>query len=94
MINFVSDYIKEREEKKRQNLIENYEGRMDSINLRNMQLIYQINDSKKEIDSLKKIKSKIYLKEYEKKMNVINDDNAANHAEWMDSILYEVKHSE
>lgn len=73
-------------------LIETYQLKIDSINLVNTKLVETIQVLDREVDSLKDSKIIIY-KEYDKKVDVINDASAADHAKWMESVLIELKNN-
>lgn len=70
-------------------LIEMYNVKIDSLNIVNHSLDWQIAKLELVIDSLEKIDKKIIIN-YDKKINLINDASAYEHAEWMDSILYKL----
>ena len=72
--------------KDRKQIINEYElkiSKLDSINT-----VLKVKDSilTEKIDSLKNEKQIIYIK-YDKKIKFVYDASAANHAEWLDSIV-------
>lgn len=73
-------------------MIEKYELKIDSINKENTILVEKIEQLDREVDSLEKVKSKIYWK-YAEEIKAINDASAANHAKWLDSVLLKLKNN-
>ena len=88
----IISYYKDKELKKDQKTIELYEGKIKVLNEEGTKMIDQIKVLDYQLDSLKKVKAIIHTK-YEEKVNVIYDATAAEHAEWMDSILTELSYS-
>lgn len=91
-ISSLSSYWRNKYIRERQELIEKYELKIDSINKENAILVEKIEQLDREVDSLEKVKSKIYWK-YAEEIKAINDASAANHAKWLDSVLLKLKNN-
>lgn len=75
-----------------QEIIKQYEAKIDSINNENTKLITTIKTLDHKVDSLKNLKSIIYWK-HAQEINSINDASAANHAKWLDTVLIKLKNN-
>lgn len=91
IITLVTNWDKRYIEKEQQ-MIEQYNHKIDSISQVNNVLNYQVYIAEKNIDSLKKLDRNIIIK-YEKKINAISDASASDHAQWMDSVLIKLDSS-
>lgn len=76
--------------KEKNELIELYESKIDSLNTANKILLLKVDKLDGEVDSLQKVKTQIYEQNNEE-INVIYDASSADHAKWMESILLELK---
>lgn len=85
----MKSYFEKKSELEKKKVIELYQLKIDSLNLKNTILLSDIKSLDYKIDSLKKLKMKIYWK-YEEKAKIIFDANAGNHAMWLDSICSEL----
>jgi len=88
--NGVYNYRTEKFIKEKKALIERYQSKIDSLNRENKLLFVEINKLDKEIDSLQKVKVQIN-EEYNEEVNIVYDATAADHAEWLDSIIIKLK---
>lgn len=65
------------------------EFKIDTLNKRNKLLEFKIDTLHRKLDSLSKVKTKIYWKNANN-IKVIYDASIAEHAAWLDSIITEV----
>lgn len=86
-------YWKDFEITREQKIIKQYELKIDVLNKEGNKLIYKINSLEYQVDSLKAVKTKILLKKYDEKANVIYDASAIEHAKWLDSTLNQLNRS-
>lgn len=89
-VTYFINYFEEKFLLDKQKTIELYEKKIDVLNQNGILLTNKIKVLDYQVDSLKRLKSKIYIK-YAEKVNVIYDANATEHAMWMDSILVKLK---
>jgi len=92
-ISYTVIYFKDRKLQKEIEQIENYKTKIDSLEKRNAILFKEQEILNEKIDSLENVKNKIYYK-YGKEIITIYNSSSIDHAEWMDSILKELKSEE
>ncbi|MGV8961815.1 MAG: hypothetical protein ACOH2V_00270 [Candidatus Saccharimonadaceae bacterium] len=87
----VHNYQNKRIEEK-QELIRQYQSKIDSVKVVNIQLFKDIQIRDQEIDSLYDVKNKIKWK-YDKEISIIYDATPVDNAKWMDAIIQELDHN-
>lgn len=87
------NYFEDKAVREKLEIIRGYEVKIDSLNKKNNILTKEIDVLDFQVDSLQSVKNKI-IWNYGKKIRIITDDSAAEHAMWMDSILQDLDNLE